>query len=659
MPSTPPLLIDLTGAARLAGVRRPVVSMWRSRFATSEDPFPSQAADDAGRALFDASEVAEWLIRTGHGNNPEARADAAAEAAPAGFAFTDGDAVAELEGLVALYGQLGALAGLTAAELRDAAGTADPRNLMLRTEVEAHADRGAPWLDYAERLVDAAYSPSGALALVHRRGSSVRRTAASTGPLVDDAVSLVVESALALIGDDTVALTLDGSDAELSTALADALGETATLTLPHADASRRVRRRLLTEGYWVAEPDAIPASLRCVVVARVPSQRAADTVSTLFAVDEVSLGLRDDDAAVVIGPARILTDALGTAESRVRADILRSGRVRGIARLPAGLVETASREPLALWMLGAPDGDVAIADRITVVADLSVRPLTPATRADLVSDVVASMGGPREARTHAFRFARPVRTPSLVASGGSIVGAPGIRTKAIPIRSDIPALLDAAADEVHPDVSEVPLSATSHAVPAAASVDDLIHDGHLKVVRGVRLDPATLGSEGLVVVTALELDAPRKIGARRVDQLAFATQHPRASLTRPGDVVFRTSPSAAAWVDADGSKVVVSPARVLRIAARDPGGLVPEIVAADIAASPAGPGVWRRWMLRRVAPQTIAPLREALASITAARADLEGRAARLSDYADLLVAGATSGAVTMINEHAADMATTQ
>jgi len=87
---------------------------------------------------------------------------------------------------------------------------------------------------------------------------------------------------------------------------------------------------------------------------------------------------------------------------------------------------------------------------------------------------------------------------------------------------------------------------------------------------------------------------------------------------------------------------------------------VPEVIAADINGATAGPGAWKRWMLRRVAPHAIAPLRQALADIAHAREDLEARAARLTNYAALIVAGATSGAVTMIDtNHAADAASTQ
>jgi enoyl reductase-like protein len=65
-------------------------------------------------------------------------------------------------------------------------------------------------------------------------------------------------------------------------------------------------------------------------------------------------------------------------------------------------------------------------------------------------------------------------------------------------------------------------------------------------------------------------------------------------------------------------------------------------------------------MLRRVAPQTIGPLRRALADIVTTREELETRASRLSGYAALIVAGATSGAVTVVDtNNAADAATTR
>jgi hypothetical protein len=658
MSTAPSLLIDLAGVARLAGVRRPVASMWRSRFASASDPFPAAVGVRGGRAQFDAHQVADWLVRSGHGNNPDARADAAASATPPDFSFADPSAVAELEALIALSTQLDDLNGLAPSLIDEAAAEMDPLDLTLRAEIAAHARRGAPWIGYATHLIDAAYSPSAALALVAQQQAASQRTAGSAGRLVGDAIALLVDATLELVreGDDVI---LDARDAALSTALAGKLGGDVSIILPAEAESRRVRRQLLVEGHWVTDREE-PAK-RSVAAARVPTQPGDSVAGILRAVDEISLSLRDPDAAVLIGPARALVDPLGPTDEQARADILRSGRVRGIARLSAGLVDSATRESLALWVLGAPAGEVPLAERVTAVADLTVIPLTPATRADLVSDLIAGMGSGRDLRAHQFRFATFVRTTSLQARSGSLVASATRKpTQSTTDTADLPALLDLAADAVRNDITPVAIAPDSHDVPRAASVPELIEARHLRRIQGVRLDPARLGSEGLIVVTPSNLDDPASIGRTRVDQLAFAAHHPNAQLTRPGDVVFRTSPTAAAWVDVDGSKVVAYPASVLRITAADPGGLVPEVMAADITGANSGPGAWKRWMLRRVAPKSIAPLRRALADIATAREDLEARASRLNDYAAVIVAGATSGAVKITDSnHAADAATTQ
>lgn len=658
-PMSTSLLIDLAGIARLAGVQRPVASMWRSRFAASADPFPPSIGEKAGRPWFDAATVAEWLSRTGHGNNPNVREDAAVASAPDDFSFADEGAVSELEGLITLASQWGTLGEHPLAALMDAAAELDPADVLLRTEVAAHVRRGGHWTDFADSLIESAYSASAALAMVGRRAAASRRTAGSAGGLGPEAVALATESVRALLTDSPAVVVLDARDAELSGSLANSLGDVASLTLASGPSSRRVRRRLLVDGHWVAH-DADDAE-RSIVVGRMPRRPGDDAAAMLREVDEIALGMRADDAAVVIGPARVLVDTLAPADDQQRADILRSGRVRSIVRLPAGLVGSASRESLALWLLGAPAHGVANADRMTTVADLTGIRLTPAACADVVSDVVASMRSRQDLRAHHFRFARFVSTASLQARRGSLV-ASALRTPpadGIAAR-DVPALIDIAADTARADVQTAPIAAVPHQVPDAATVPELIRDGHVRIIPGMRLDADLIGQDGLVVVSASDLDAPGGIGNAKVDQLALARRHPSAVLTRPGDVIFRTAPTAAAWVDVDGSRVVAYPARVLRITEADPGGLVPEVVAADITGAAGGPAAWKRWILRRVAPQNIAPLRRTLADIAATRAGLEARAARLDDYATLIVAGVTSGAVTMMDSNAAaDAAPTQ
>src|SRR5690606_4758273 len=103
MPSGSPLLIDLAGVARLADVQRPVVSMWRNRFARTADPFPSPHTTAGGRVLFEADSVAHWLARTRHGNNSSVLADAAASAAPADFDIANADHLARIDALLTAH----------------------------------------------------------------------------------------------------------------------------------------------------------------------------------------------------------------------------------------------------------------------------------------------------------------------------------------------------------------------------------------------------------------------------------------------------------------------------------------------------------------------------------------------------------------------------
>ena len=644
-----PLRLSLSGVAELAKVRRPVASMWRTRFMSGDDAFPSPVALSAGSPLFEASEVAYWLTRTGHGNNPDAVLDAAASAAPTDLDWANVSHVAELDALIALSASLGGLAEMTSADLRRAAEEADPTDALLRSEVGTHVDRGANWARFADALIDAAYAPAGALELSHARHSALSAADGSAGALADPVIELVaaVAAALAEHGHAARATLGRGIDGEVALRIVRGLGGETTPVVDAAGRVREIRRRFAVAGEWLEESEDDSPVVR---TARVPATADDDVEAMLADIDDVALSLGPDDTAVLVGPARALIDPLPARERPLRDAVLRSGRLRAAIRLPKGLVKTASREILALWVLGPPTGDVALDERFTAVADLIDRELSVATRADLVSDVLAGMGSAADVRARTFRFARLVRTASLLARSNALLPPQAPRPPAAKRGATLAARLDAAAQAAAGDIPErIVASPASAASDAETTLADLISDGHARIIAGTRLalEVAAESATGLVIVSTDELDNPAQIGRRRIDGLAFAQRHPSAQLTRPGDVVFRAGPTVAAWVDHEGSKVVRYPARVLRITATDPGGLVPELVAADIAAQAAGPGAWRRWVLRRVAPAAIAPLRAALHELADARSELERRISNLDHYADTLTAAVAAGAVTL------------
>ena len=637
-------LVSLQGIATLAHVQRPVVSMWKRRFRTGPNAFPSPVSTDSGRQFFDEDEVAQWLEGTGHGNNPDARADAAATSAPASFSYATTEHVSELEALIALQAQTGAMTGRPVAAMREDAARIDPDDLCLRSEVEQHVSsgRGRDWRIFVDRIVDAAYSPAGALDAVAKHSAAAVVSSGSDAPLGPEATDLL--SAFVHACAQRPLLLGAGIDPDLGIRLAADAHEETALSLATGRHSRRLRRRLQALGVWLTDAEAPPGTVR---IDRIP-HRADDTdADALTIVDDLALQLDTDDIAVIIGPARLLTDALPTVESGIRADVLRTDQVRAIVRLPAGLVPGATREALALWVLGSAPLHVSADDRYTAVADLTDAVLTAAHQADLVSDVIASMGTSGQLRARANRFMTLQRTSSLRARPGTLTARPPAR-HTTPDVAELIARVETAERDLGDDRPDILIAVgTAPTTPASARLTDLVNDRHVRLIPGTRLHADHTGETGLRVIRSHHLDNPSVIGAERIDPLSFAAAHPSAQLTQPGDIVFRTGPTTAAWVDHDGSSVVAYPTRILRIRRTDPGGLVPELVAEDIATQPAGPGAWRRWHLRRVPPTSVAPLHDALAEIRATQADLAARLARLDTYAKTVVAGTAAGAITL------------
>ncbi|MHA6668215.1 hypothetical protein ACX3O0_05045 [Homoserinimonas sp. A447] len=671
-PTSPHLRISLSGIARLARVQRPVVSMWRTRSAASDAPFPAPIATDLGQERFDALAIADWLVATGRGNNPDPVADAAVFARLDTATPGDTRAFDTTTSLIALRSANdGVLGSLDRAALLDLAERVDPDDSFLLSELEAQDDL-EPFARFVDVLVDGAYGPAAAFESVMAERFRDGRRELTRSALAPAASALVQSAALELARtnpaadpDSPVFADPTGAGADLVVGIAGEAPEHLDVTMLTSDTgptdaggstARLLRRRLLAHGIARAglsvqsdEPDEHGP---VVYIVQLPAEGSSNDDEVLATIDNLALQMDDQQRALVLAPASVLCDGgLSDSASTLRSDVIRTGRVRAIVRLPRGLVTANPRQSLALWVLGPSHRQIALAERWTMLADLTEANLTPDVQHDLVSDVIAAMGDRSAVRAHAFRFARFTLTSGLLARSGSILGEAGALNAVVSARqadahglaTRVDALIAALAEgtpldagSVHPD-SAPPM--------ASASIGALLSEGRLRYVPGTRIDPGELSTgAGFSVIGDAEL-AGAAVGGRTVDRLRFAELHPNARLTEPGDVVFSSGPVPRALVDDEGSAVVAYPARVLRIDRADSAGVLPELLAADIRT--ARSREWRRWILRRVRQQQREPLQLALASIRTARADAEQRVAQLTELEHLVTDAVTSGAVSL------------
>jgi hypothetical protein len=362
----------------------------------------------------------------------------------------------------------------------------------------------------------------------------------------------------------------------------------------------------------------------------------------------------DQQRAVIIAPARVLCDVpLAAGAAGLRSGLLRTGRVRAIVRLPQGLLRFKPREAQALWVLGPSFAEVPIAERWTMVADLSTRDLAEDVCQDLISDIVASMADRATIRAHSFRFARLVQTRLLLASRKSLVvvpthgTAPSLSGAEAALRvEELVRMLRAGRPEESGEMAVLPGDPNTKAQPA--SVQELIAAGNLKYIKGNRLEDSDLTpSSGTRVLGPAELLDPHGKQRRHIILLDFAASNPSGRLTEPGDVVFCTSPRPAALVDMEGGSAVVFPARVLRIDAGDPGGLLADVAAVDINKLPAADKSWRQWRLRRISDAQRMRLGESLTRLQHQQKEARERLGWLEELATLITDGVAGGSLTL------------
>lgn len=683
------LQLSLADVARLAGVQRPVVSMWRRREIAGH-PFPRPVAVVGGTERFDAEEVAAYLEATARGLNAEARDDLAAHASLAGVTALD-ETVA-FEGLTALLCLAAitdeALCELGPGALVTLAEQADPHDSLLLREVRALGDDLPALAAHADALADAAYSQRGAFErLLHQQVHRGLPGHAATA-LQPDATSLVAQIARVLASDAgmesplIVDVTDGAGDLLLGITHLYAAGSPPSVATVALDShvARLTRRRLrvhdlhrldvhVDESGGFTIP--VPADEVVHMVQLPPAGRPSMThLEILGAVDDLVVQMNDHQRAVVIGPASALTDRPASREAdRVRDAILRTDRVRAVVRLPKGLLVRSPRQALGLWVLGPAHPDVARADRLTAIADLTELAVTEAVIDNLVTDIVAALrpnlralkaghslgldiDDSDQVRGHRFRYARRVPTAAILPGRRALVDKPTSR-RADTTTPEAAAAIAALAQTLAPaPIANLRIEAGTRVdveAPDRRTLADAVASRHCRIVPGNRLDPTDLqhNTGGRVVFGPSELLGERRIGERRIDLLTFAGGYPSGRFTEPGDVVFCTSPRVAARVDHDGGSVVVAPAKVLRITPTGDETLLPDVIAANIATQASPSKDWRRWPIRDIPRGQREHLAAALAEIERERAEALERVARLDALATALRDGVLAGSLAI------------
>ncbi|UOE21973.1 hypothetical protein NI17_010270 [Thermobifida halotolerans] len=686
--------------AELAQVKRPVVSTWRRRYAD----FPTPVSETAGRSVFDAAQVAEWLIVTGRGN--AALDDLKAELALHGIA-----AQAHIFGPQRLLEVLGSLLCLRKLDERPLTGddvdgieTADNQTLwaaVLRRaermdaedefvlrELHSVGEEAAPLARLAEDMVEAAYSERSAyewlLSARSRLGLHTLAADAAAPELQSLLVQLADLPARTERGESVTVADPYTRTGDLLAALIDDTENPEQITALAADPDERMaritRRRLLLAGVdelaldvqtgrdleeRLADPD--------LIITQLPYRPGEDrrVLTALEDIERIADLLGPGCTALVLGPADALVDALpGTEEAQFRSALLRANIVETVITLPGGMLPYRPGYRTALWTLTR--GPVAAAKGNVLLADISDQPLTEAVRDRLVEDVLLWRAEGLRARDgHDPRYGRVVRVADLDRAFGGPLTPPAPPASQLLSRTvtERPALITEAEaaleraaerarshDDAHGPYRSGVLRRTGPR-PQRTTLNALIKQGRVTRLKGHRIDEQHITGDGhYPVFGPEELTGRAPMGKRRIDRLVLAALYEHAALTEPGDLVYTLTPELGLHIDHDGLGVAAFPSRVLRVNPAATRPLTPRVLAALLSAARGtgrGPGAVRpvhhieNCPIPDLDPDDVRRFDALLAEIDHREQLLRAQADALAEARRLTVAGLADGTLTL------------
>jgi len=683
-------LISMAEIAELASVQRPVITTWRRR----HRDFPAPVSADSARPLFGAHEVADWLIRTGRADPGELRPELSL------YTLSSLTSMLPARALVAVLTALICLRHLDGDEpladgaddlaetLQARAWARDPEDRYLAAEITRMPFQAARLAPVVDEFVEAAWGCAGAYERLMGARNRLRVAELFSDAVTAPAARLMAELSgvrqLALVDQSPLVSDLNVGAGDLFTAVTDLLGPDMTPMFTGAEPDeflgRIARRRLLVHGIpaldlhiriggelpdEAGEPDAIITQLPY----RPGEERGdADIIARL---DDISVRLPRGRTAVVLGPASVLAGDLPpySAAERRRADLISSGMVEAVIRLPGGTLPYRPGYEPALWVITSSFGS-PWAGRI-LLADVSDKALTDEIINGLTSDVVTWRRDGYEPRAHSRQFCTEELISDLAEQPGPLssrrrrsrYSARASADARVGRISEIQAgLTDATNQRATRQAVASHLTAGRLLAPETITLGKLIARRKLALARGTRLRTGDLSTTGQhAVIGPDEVLAQSRPGAKRIDRAVLATAYPHAQLTEPGDVIVTTVPALGAMVDDAGFSVVAFPARAIRISERERDRFTPRVLAALIRGGetphrPAGAIRLAHRLEDLPLPQLSTEDVRRLDSLLAIAAEREQRARceleLLSELTEITAAGLTDGTLAFASDPA-------
>lgn len=682
MPPERGLLISMPEIAELAGVQRPVVTVWRRRHNGS---FPRPVGGDAGRPLFEAQAILDWLVATGRANRETLEPDLRQYALwHLGSRMKPEDLIAFATALICLRGldgdePLQSGAGW-AVDLDARASHIDPADLLLLSEIRALPD-DAGWLVHAiDELVEAAWGCRQAFERL-----LATRNRLNAPALYRDAISPDLTGLMAAISGaseqaathNTVAVVDPwAGTGDLLTAVVAAIGENGqpriSAVTGSEQMSRLLRRRLSVWELPMADVDVRtrsrpPATTDWRVLVTALPYRPQENRSReghLRFLARLATDLGPGQAAVVLGPADLLAEQMPPTQAGIRSEILRTDAVEAIITLPGGLMPFRPGYQASLWVLRRDESGRGQGRLLQ--ADVSDRPLTAQVVNDLVEDVTTWRRGGYHPAAHRRALTTPVRVADLLSGHSSLTGprrpelpeANTLRHSRVALLLDLQTQLAEHAQHALPPPLTANMAAREDEARPTVTIGTLIKKEQVKRLKGARIAAEHVTDGGHHRVIGIpELTGQARPGHRMVDRLVLAERYPRVRLTEPGDVIVAITADVMALVDIDGFSIAEYPAAVLRVNSEGRT-LTPRTLVALIGSAPSGraPGAVRSRRLDEIPvpvlePDEVGALEELLLDLDQRRRHAQEQIDTLDTLRRTAVIGIADGTLTITPNH--------